>query len=137
MCREVAVRGPFFSRHFRKNANKHPSGHHQIAMAWYDYHYSYGIQREVTVPWFRPFLFAAGLIYIIVITLVNVKAQGYNIIVYSSTDYNGTHNLWYDPLVPSKGVNYSHRQCESALIRVNDCTYTSEKLSNGRRFDKQ
>jgi hypothetical protein len=88
---------------------------------WYDYKYSYPVQREVTVKWFTPVLFGLGIIYVIVITLVNVVAVGYDTIVYSSTDYNGTHSLWYDKLVPSKGKNYNHRQCDNGLIRANDC----------------
>jgi hypothetical protein len=105
-------------------------------MAWYDYRYTYPIEREITVPWFRPLLFFFALIYIIAITLVNVVAVGYNTIVYSSTDYNGTHGLWYDKFVPSKPSNYSHRSCDNALIRVNDCTQL-QGSSNSRCFDKQ
>jgi hypothetical protein len=103
---------------------------------WYDYKYSYPVQREVTVKWFTPVLFGFGLIYFIAITLVNVVAVGYDTIVYSSTDYNGTHGLWYDKLVPSKGANYNHRQCDNGLIRLNDCTIPEES-SDIRCFHKQ
>jgi hypothetical protein len=103
---------------------------------WHHYQHSFPVEDVVTVPWFRPVVFGVGLIYVIAITLINVVAVGYNTIVYSSTDYNGTHGLWYDKFVPSKGANYSHRQCDNALIRVNDCTLLGES-SDIRCFHEQ
>jgi hypothetical protein len=91
-------------------------------MPWYHYKYNHAVERQFEVPWLTPFIVLIGLIYVIAITLVNVVAVGYEPIVYSSTDYNGTHGLWYDKFVPSKGRNYSHRQCDNGLIRLNDCT---------------
>lgn len=97
-------------------------------MPWYHYKYNHPVQREFEVPWLTPILLFVGLIYIIIITLVNVVAQGYETIVYTSTDYNATHGLWYDKFVPSKGRNYSHRSCENGLIRLNDCTPHCSKV---------
>ena len=100
-------------------------------MPWYHYKYGHPVERQFEVKWLTPILLFVGLIYVIIITLVNVVAVGYEPIVYSSTDYNGTHSLWYDKFVPSKGKNYNHRQCENGLIRLNDCRVFRKVLTLG------
>src|SRR2546423_13785895 len=104
-------------------------------MPWYHYKYSHSVQREFEVKWLTPIILFVGLTYVITITLVNVVAVGYEPLVYSSTDYNGSHSLWYDTFVPSKGKNYNHRKCENALIRLNDCT-SLPKLSDRQMFQR-
>jgi hypothetical protein len=93
-------------------------------MAWYHYNYTSPVQRQVTVQWLTPILIISGLLYVLVATLINVVAVGYETIVFASTDYNETHSLWYDRFAPWSG---NHRQCSAALIKLNDCT-----LSSGR-----
>jgi hypothetical protein len=85
------------------------------------YHFEYSISRPIRTPWFAPVIFSVGLIYVIVITLVNVIAVGYDTINYNSIVYNETHSLWYDKLVPFRGPSYNHRSCEPALLKLNDC----------------
>ena len=85
------------------------------------FRFEYSISRPITTPWFAPVVFSVGLIYVIVITFVNVIAVGYDTINYSSIVYNETHSLWYDKLVPFRGSSYNHRSCESALLKLNDC----------------
>jgi hypothetical protein len=85
---------------------------------------SYNISRPVKIPWFKRTVLGIGLIYLIIITLVNVVSTGYQIINYSSIDFNGTHGLWYDVFVPGRPSNYNHRSCEAALLKANDCTDT-------------
>jgi hypothetical protein len=86
------------------------------------YRFEYSISRPITAPWFAPLIFSVGLIYVIVITFVNVIAVGYDTINYNSLVYNETHSLWYDKLVPFRGPSYNHRSCESALLKLNDCS---------------
>jgi hypothetical protein len=92
-------------------------------MAWYHYKYSLPVQRQVTVKWLTPILIFVGLLYVIALTLINVVAVGYETIVFTSTDYNETHSLWYDRFAPWNG---NHRKCDTALIRLNDCTLPEE-----------
>jgi len=94
-------------------------------MAWYHYKFRYPVQREITVKYLTPVLIVVGLLYVIVITLINVIAVGYDTIVYTSTSYNETHSLWYDKLTPWM-VN--HRQCDSVAIRLNDCTLLGREV---------
>jgi len=93
-------------------------------MAWYDYKFRYPVKKELTVKYLTPVLIVVGLLYVIVITLIN--AVGYDTIVYTSTSYNETHNLWYDKLTP---WTVNHRQCDSVqTIRLNDCTLLGREL---------
>jgi hypothetical protein len=89
------------------------------------YHFEYSISRPITTPWFAPIVFSVGLIFVIVITFVNVIAVGYDTINYNSIVYNETHSLWYDKLVPFRGPSYNHRSCESALLKLNDYVTTN------------
>lgn len=84
--------------------------------------FEYAISRPITARWFAPAVIAAGLIYVIVITFINVISVGYDTINYSSFSFNDTHNLWYDRFVPFRGATYNHRQCEPAILQLNDCT---------------
>jgi hypothetical protein len=86
------------------------------------YQFEYSISRPITRPWFAPIFFSVGLIYVIVITFINVVAVGYDTINYNSIVYNETHSLWYDKLVPFRGSSYNHRSCETALLKLNDCS---------------
>jgi hypothetical protein len=85
------------------------------------FRFEYAISRPISTPWFAPALLFIGTIYIIVITFVNVIAQGYDIINYNSLVYNETHSLWYDRFVPFRGPLYNHRTCEPTLLKLNDC----------------
>jgi hypothetical protein len=94
-------------------------------MVWYHYKFQYPVKKEITLKWLTPILIVVGLLYVIVITLVNVAAVGYETIVYTSPDYNGTHSLWYDKFTPWEG---NHRQCDNVAIRLNDCALLNERI---------
>jgi hypothetical protein len=98
---------------------------------------SYNITRPVKIPGFKRTVLGIGLIYVVVITLINVVSQGYQTINYTSADFNLTHQLWYDRLVPGRSLNYSHRSCEPALIKLNDCTAHSPSLLTYCRLRNQ
>ena len=98
--------------------------------------FAYPIDRPVEIWWFTPLVLFLGVIYVIAITLVNVVAVGYDTITYTSLDYNGTHNLWYDRLVPTRGPTYNHRSCDMAILKLNDCM-NSHFNANVRHFYKQ
>ena len=83
---------------------------------------SYNISRPVTTPTFRHVVIGITIIFLIVITLVNVVSVGYDTINYSSTEFNLTHRLWYDHFVPHRPASYNHRSCEAANVKLNDCT---------------
>lgn len=91
--------------------------------------FEYPVSRPVTIPGFTYFALIAGTIYIVLVVLINVVVVGYDTVNYSSTDFNTTHGLWYDVLVPGRNRPYSHRTCEPAILKLNDC------ISSADHFD--
>jgi hypothetical protein len=88
---------------------------------WFDARLS----RVLLSGWFAPTLFFLLVFYIITITLINVVAVGYDPLSYNSNDFNLTHRFWYDRVVPNLPPDYSHRQCESVVLKLNDYFVTS------------
>jgi hypothetical protein len=72
------------------------------------------------VPWFTLIIIRIGALYIIVVTIVNIIAIGYDSIVYVSLDSNMAHALWYDRFIPSHPSNY---KCTVAQMALNDCAH--------------
>jgi hypothetical protein len=83
--------------------------------------FSYPITRPVLLPHFLPVAVAVTFLYVLIVVLISVIGQGYETINYTSYDYNGTHNLWFDRFVRNKEPGYNHRSCENAQIKLNDC----------------
>jgi len=86
--------------------------------------FNYSISRPITPIWFTPTVIVLGLIFVIVSTLINVASVGYNPISYTSTDFNGTHALWYDKFIPGRGSSYNHRNCEPFPLTLNDRNFS-------------
>jgi len=59
-----------------------------------------------------------GAIYIILITVVNVAAVGYELVPFISSSYNGSANLWYEGLVPERWKPVT-RSCEASTFSLN------------------
>jgi len=75
--------------------------------------------------WFLTTLLFLLFLYVLVITLINVRSVGYDPVAYNSMDYNLTHQLWYDKFVPHQPPTYSHRQCEEVTLKLNDYFVTN------------
>jgi len=88
--------------------------------------FKYSISRPITQSWFTPTILILGAIYVVAITLVNVATVGYDSIAYTSTDFNGTHNLWFDIFVPSRGSFYDHRKCDATTLALNNRIFLQE-----------
>lgn len=97
----------------------------------------FNVTRPISVTWFTPVMIGLFIAYLLIITLVNIVAVGYESIIYTSFQYNATHRLWYDPLLPHRGTDYSHRQCEPAQVSLNDCSETNVMYPDCRHHDKQ
>ena len=82
--------------------------------------FSYSISRPITLRWFTPAVLILGAIYVLSITLINVATVGYDSITYTSTDFNGTHTLWFDRFIPTRGSFYNHRKCSAAALALNN-----------------
>jgi len=82
--------------------------------------FNYSISRPITPIWFTPTVLVLGLIFVVASTLINVASVGYNPISYTSTDFNGTHTLWFDKFIPGRGSSYNHRKCATFPLALND-----------------
>jgi len=91
--------------------------------------YSERFTGIVLSAWFVPSLLLLLFIYVVAITLINVVAVGYDPIAYTSMDFNGTHGLWYDKFIPNRGPDYSHRECEQVILKLNDCITKPSRLT--------
>jgi hypothetical protein len=63
-------------------------------------------------------------LYVVIITIVNIAATGYEPKPVQSSDYNQSIVLWYDKFVPSSSRKYTLDTwtCDPAVILVNDGT---------------
>jgi hypothetical protein len=81
----------------------------------------YPIGREIEfstkVVFAISFLFA---FWAVLVTLINVAAQGYDIVTTLTTDFNGTNFLWYDNFIPAP-LRSRHRNCTAASLKLGDC----------------
>ena len=82
--------------------------------------FTYSISRPITPVWFTPSVLGLGLLYVVIITVINVASVGYNNISYTSTAFNDTHTLWFDKFVPGRGSSYNHRVCSPFPLALND-----------------
>jgi len=82
----------------------------------------YAVDREIQFPAktavFISFLFA---FWALLITLINVAAQGYETVTILTTDFNGTNRIWYDSFIPPS-LRSRHRNCTAATLKLDECT---------------
>jgi len=82
----------------------------------------YAVDREIQFPAktavFISFLFA---FWALLITLINVAAQGYETVTILTTDFNGTNRFWYDRFIPVP-LQSRHRNCTAATLTLGQCT---------------
>jgi hypothetical protein len=56
-----------------------------------------------------------GVIYITVVTIINVVAVGYELVPFISSQYNGSANLWYEGFLPNMWRPVT-RSCEPTIF---------------------
>ena len=91
-----------------------------------NFRFSYAVTRDITLPWFHRIFFVAGVIWILVITLVNFATVGYERVSFfgNQKDFNDSNLLWYSNfLLPSLRGN---RNCTGATLKFSDGTILLE-----------
>ena len=74
----------------------------------------YPVTRPFSSRYFTPSIFVVGIIWLVVITIVNIIVVGYETVPFTSMVYNSTAKLWYERFNPfwiPPG-----RSCDPALI---------------------
>lgn len=73
-----------------------------------------------------------AILFITLVTIINIISVGYELVPVISTDYNGTYTLWYEYILPKVWIPPS-KLCDRALLTLNErfiTLYTSlPKLS--------
>jgi hypothetical protein len=66
-------------------------------------------------------LILGAILWITVITLINVAAVGYELVPLTSTSYSSSESLlWYERFMPKSSWFPRSRKCEWATIRLMD-----------------
>jgi hypothetical protein len=81
----------------------------------------YAITRPFSSRYFTPSIFVVGILWLTLITIVNIIAVGYETVPFTSLVYNSTGKLWYERFNPfwiPPG-----RSCDPSLIPLNTGFY--------------
>lgn len=81
------------------------------------------LSRLVTV-----LIFAAAVAWILVVTLINVAAVGYELVQVTSTDFNRTSKTWYDHFIPGSGLIPSSWSCTYSVLKLNEGLFSPSSL---------
>jgi hypothetical protein len=67
---------------------------------------------------FTPIALALGAVWIVVVTMVNIAAVGYEVVPFTTTIYNSTTSLWYERILPTSWRHQSV-SCDGSLLQLN------------------
>src|SRR5277367_1866214 len=83
---------------------------------------SYSIDRPIGFPLKIALLLAFFVaLWAVVISLINVAAQGYETLTIITSDFNGTNRIWFDDFIP-RSERSRHRNCTPAILKLDQCT---------------
>ena len=81
----------------------------------------YPVTRPIVLRrWVIACIISGAVIWIVLITLVNVVAVGYELVSVSSTDFNNTARNWYEKVNHLNHVIPSSWNCLYSVIKVNE-----------------
>ena len=82
---------------------------------------TYSVDRPIRFHWRVVFILSFFVaLWAVLISLINVAAQGYETLNIITSDFNGTNRLWYDDFIPSFGRS-GHRNCTPATLKLDQC----------------
>lgn len=86
----------------------------------------YPVTREVNIRFLKIAFYPLAVIYIGIITVINIYAVGYEPMAQNSFDFNNTAgiSLWYERFIPNAVQdNFPETwKCDPSVIKVNDGT---------------
>jgi hypothetical protein len=91
----------------------------------------YNVTRKFTLRYLNLIIYGGGIIWTILITILNVAAVGYDVVPLYSTSFDNITPLWYERLFGSKGLFPSSWSCNPTVIALN------EGVPLSRSSDKQ
>lgn len=84
---------------------------------------SYPLTRDVTLGvCFNVTILILGIVWVAVITLVNVAAVGYELMPTLSADFNASYTLWYERFTKRTSWIPQTRNCTPSVIKLGERT---------------
>jgi hypothetical protein len=80
----------------------------------------YSITRSITIPYFTPILWILGVVWVGIVTLLNIAAVGYDTVTLYSESFDSPQGqtLWYERFFLTKFVFPSSWNCTPSLINT-------------------
>jgi hypothetical protein len=80
--------------------------------------FGYSVSRAITLRYFTRTFFVFGIIWIIIITIINVVVVGYETVPVTSTAFYSANKLWYEGF--SLGTYYVSRTCNATIVKMHE-----------------
>lgn len=81
----------------------------------------YSITKPVTAGiCFNVTIILLGIAWVVLITVINVAAVGYEIVIITSTVFNSSYTLWYESFPLLSSWVSSARTCNGSIINLNE-----------------
>lgn len=98
-----------------------------------------GLEYPITRPialgfWFNFFVILGGVGWITVVTIINVAAVGYELVPFTSTNFNASTTLWYERFTPMMSWFPQGRTCEGSIIKIGECFLKLLATTDLQRF---
>lgn len=81
----------------------------------------YSVTRPVSLNlWFNLVITLVSLIYVVLITIINIATVGYQPVSLTSTTFNLSYSLWYERLIPISSWRPQSRICSPSEIIIGE-----------------
>jgi hypothetical protein len=81
----------------------------------------YHVTRPIILKkWITAFIIVGAILWIIIVTLINIVAVGYELVSVSSTNFNNTARNWYEKVIHPNSIIPSSWDCLYSVIKVNE-----------------
>ena len=81
----------------------------------------YPVTRPVVLSrWATVSIIATYMVWMVIVTLINVAAVGYELVTVPSTNFNNTARNWYEKIMPSNSFLPASWACSSSVIKLNE-----------------
>src|SRR3982074_2020319 len=83
-------------------------------------YFEYQITRPFTLRYFSPIIIVLGVLWIALITVINIATVGYESVTVESISFNSSTPLWYQRFFPEVSWIPKARNCTGSVIKANE-----------------
>ena len=96
----------------------------------------YPITQPIRLTRFWKVIVSIGaIVWVVLITLVNVAAVGYELVPLTSISFQTSYELWYERIIPRSLIPRS-RTCDGSIIKIMESMCLFGAGTKRRRFDR-